>query len=138
MIKGFFGVNVAVKDLDAATRRFSDVLGVRPTPMGNEDFAFPNLLGSQFTLGNSIVIRLIASRTADTSIARFLDGRGDGVFLLTVETDDVEKEMHDLSAKGVQLLGNAPIEHWTGKVGFVHPRSLHGVQLELFEPKSGR
>ena len=136
MIKRFFGVNIAVKDLDVATKRFTEVLGVKPTPMGNVDFAFPNLVGSEFTLGNKVVIRLIASEATDTSIARFIDTRGEGLFLITAETDDVEKEMQSLIKKGVQLIGSEPIQHTSGKVGFVHPRSLHGVQLELFQPKS--
>ena len=137
MIKRFFGVNVAVKDLDSATKRFTEVLGVKPTPMANADFAFPNLIGSQFTLGNKVVIRLIASQAPDTSIARFIDTRGEGLFLITVETNDVEKEMQSLIKKGVRLIGSEPIQHTSGKVGFVHPKSLHGVQLELFQPKSG-
>lgn len=136
MIKRFFGVNVAVKDLEAATKRFTEVLGVKPTPMGNEDFAFPNLVGSQFTLGNNVVIRLIASQSPDTSIARFIDSHGEGLFLITIEVADVEQKMRELAQKGVQLISNTPIEHWTGKVGFVHPKSLHGVQLELFQPRS--
>lgn len=136
MTNRFFGVNIAVKDLGAATKRFAEVLGVEPTPMGNDDFAFPNLIGSQFTLGNDVVIRLIASEAPDTSIARFIDSRGEGLFLMTIEVADVEQKMRELVHKGVQLISNTPIEHWTGKVGFVHPKSLHGVQLELFQPKS--
>ena len=136
MITRFFGVNVAVKDLDSATKRFTEVLGVKPTPMTNNDFAFPYLVGSQYTLGNGVVIRLIASQTPDTSIARFLDTRGEGLFLITVETNDVDKELQDLARKGVQLIGSEPIQNTSGKVGFVHPKSLYGVQLELFQPKS--
>lgn len=136
MIKRFFGINVAVKDLDSATKRFTEVLGVKSSPMGNDDFAFPHLVGSQFILGNGVVIRLIASQAPDTSIARFLDSKGEGIFLITVETDDVTKEMQSLLKKGIQLIGNEPIQHTSGKVGFVHPKSLHGVQLELFQPSS--
>lgn len=136
MITRFFGVNVAVKDLDSATKRFTEVINVKPTPMTNNDFAFPYLVGSQYTLGNGVVIRLIASQSRDTSIAKFLDTRGEGLFLITVETNDVDKEMQDLARKGVQFIGSEPIQHTSGKVGFVHPRFLHGVQLELFQPKS--
>lgn len=137
MIKGFFGVNIAVQDLDSATKRFTDVLGCSPTPMGNADFAFPYLIGSQFKLGNGVVIRLIASQAPGTSIARFLDTRGEGVFLITVETGDVKEEIQRLTKIGIQLLGNTPVQHTSGKVGFVHPKSLNGVQLELFQPESG-
>lgn len=136
MANRFFGVNIAVRDLEAATKQFTEVLGVKPTPMGNEDFAFPNLVGSQFTLGNGVVVRLIASQAPGTSIARFIDGRGEGLFLITIEVADVEQKMRELVQNGVQLISNTLIEHWTGKVGFVHPKSLHGVQLELFQPKS--
>jgi len=71
VITRFFGVNVAVKDLDSATKRFTEILGVKPTPMTNNDFAFPHLVGSQYTLDNGVVIRLIASQSPDTSIAGF-------------------------------------------------------------------
>jgi len=58
------------------------------------------------------------------------------LFTITVETDNEDWGIQDLARKGMQFIGE-PIQHTSGKVGFVHPKSLYGAQLELFQPKSG-
>jgi len=55
MIKGLFGVNIAVKDLQAAIERFQTLLGVE-AEMGEEgDFAFPGLKGAGFDFNGALV-----------------------------------------------------------------------------------
>ena len=133
MIKRFAGVNIAVKDLDAAAKKYSAVLGVKPIPTKAEDFAFPGLKGASFLVGD-VLINLIASEQPDTAIAKFVETRGEGVFLLSLEVSDVEQDMKDLKEKGVEFVSDKVMTFATGKVNFGHPRSMHGVQWEFFQP----
>lgn len=134
MIKGIYGVNVAVKNLDEATDRYESVFGVKSVPFKDEDFAFPGLIGARFDI-SGFFINLISSKSDKTAIAHFLNTKGEGLFLITAEVDDIEKDVEELKRKGVSLATKDIISGNFGKVTFVHPKSMHGVQVEIYEPK---
>jgi methylmalonyl-CoA/ethylmalonyl-CoA epimerase len=133
MIRQIYGINVAVKDLEAATERYKEVLGVEPRPMGPEDFAFPGLRGVTFRLG-STAINLITSEREDTAVARFLAKRGEGVFLVSLLSDAIEEDVEALKQRGAQFVLEEVAAGAFGKVNFIHPKSMHGVQFEIYEP----
>jgi len=133
MIERLYGINIAVKDFDAAVKKYSDVLGLEAIPTKPEDFAFPGLKGASFHLGD-VSINLIASDNPDTSIYKFVESRGEGVFLISLKVSDVEQDMKELTEKGVRFVSEKPLAYATGKVNFGHPKSLHGVQIEFIQP----
>lgn len=135
MIKRLYGVNIAVKDLDAAVAKYSAVLGGKLEWTKPEDFAFPGLRGATIWV-QDIRINLIASENPETSIYKFVEKKGDGVFLLSFETTDLVNDMKDFAAKGVTLVSpDEPMSYSGGIVNFGHPKSLHGVQMEFIQPK---
>jgi len=133
MIKRLYGINIAVKDLDAAVKKYSDVLGVKPKWTKPEDFAFPGLKGATLDVAG-VSINLIASDNPETSIYKFVESRGEGVFLISLQVSDLEKDMKNLAEKGVRFVSEKPLSYATGKVNFGHPKSLHGVQIEFIQP----
>ena len=137
MITGIYGVNVAVKDLAEATKRYESFFEVKAKPLGPESFAFPDLLGSQLEV-NGFHITLIASQKEGTSVGNFLEKRGEGLFLLSVEVDDIENDATTLRERGAALLLNDNVAGEFGAVNFVHPKSMAGVQLEIFQPSSSQ
>jgi methylmalonyl-CoA epimerase len=133
MVKQFYGVNIAVKDLEAAVKKYGGFLGVPPVYTKPEDFAFPGLTGASFHLG-TVSINLIASSNPETSIYKFVESRGEGVFLLSLKVDNLEQDMKDFTEKGVKFVSDKPLTYSGGKVNFGHPKSLHGVQIEFIQP----
>jgi methylmalonyl-CoA/ethylmalonyl-CoA epimerase len=133
MVKQFYGVNIAVKDLEAAVKKYGAFLGVAPTYTKPEDFAFPGLTGATFKV-NDVSINLIASSNPETSIYKFVENKGEGVFLISLRVDDLEKDMKDFSEKGVKFVSDKPLTYSGGMVNFGHPKSLHGVQIEFINP----
>lgn len=134
MIKKFVGVNIAVKDLDEAARKFRAVLGVEPRPVTDPDqFAFPGLIASSFDLGG-VQINLIASKGGSNPVEQFIGKRGEGVLLLSVMSDDIEKDIEDLAQKGIPCILPKASSGGYGKVNFIHPKTMNGVQIELLEP----
>jgi len=133
MIKGIYGINVAVKNLDEAIARYESVFGVKAERLTEADFAFPGLVGAKLNI-NGIYINLIASTRDDTSVARFLDKKGEGLFLLSVRTDAVDEDTNALKQRGLQFILDKSARGKFGAVNFVHPKSMHGVQLEIYQP----
>lgn len=136
MIKGIYGINIAVKDLDAATSQYEALLGIKAKPVSSSFFAFPGLVGSQFNV-NGFHLNLIASLTDDTSVAKFIEKRGEGFFLISLEVDEIAGEVQRLRDLGAAVLLNENAVGEFGAVNFVHPKSFAGVQVEILEPGEG-
>ena len=133
MVEQFYGVNIAVKDLDAGVKKYGAILGVPAIPFQPADFAFPGLKGVSFHLGD-VSINIISSDNPETPVYKFVENRGEGVFLISLRVDNLEKAMQDLTANGVKLVSYKPLPYSSGKVNFGHPKSLHGVQIEFIQP----
>ena len=133
MVKKVFGINIAVKDLDAAVEKFEAILGIKPRYMDSDGFAFPGLKGAGFAV-DGVNISLIASETDDSVIANFIKSRGEGILLISLESDDVDADVAKLRETALQFVMPQNAEGKFGKVNFIHPKSLHGAQVELIQP----
>ncbi|MBN2098829.1 MAG: VOC family protein [Dehalococcoidia bacterium] len=133
-VKKFFGVNIVVKDLDAAAKKYQAFLGVKPEWTPPEKFAFPGMRGASFVLPDGVMINLITSSNPETSVSKFLERTGEGVFLISLRMEDLEQDMKALEAAGVKLTSPTPLAYEGGKVNFGHPKTLHGVQIEFIQP----
>lgn len=132
-VNGIHGINIAVKDLDRWTRRFEELFGVAAKPVDGSGFAFPGLRGSNFDL-DGFHLNLITSVDEATSVSRFLQRRGEGVFLLSVGVQDVDVATRELQEIGLIPILDQPVRgEGHGAVNFTHPRDMAGVQLEFIE-----
>ncbi|MFD4249160.1 VOC family protein [Amycolatopsis thermoflava] len=127
------GINIAVKDLEQWTRRFEEIFGVDGKPVDESGFAFPGLRGSSFDLAG-FHLNLIASVDEGTSVSRFLERRGEGVFLLSVGVQDIDVATDELRANGLRPVLDKPARgEGHAPVNFTHPKDMAGVQLEFIE-----
>jgi len=136
VIKRFIDVGIAVEDLDAAVKKYSEVLGVKPSMLPPEHYAYSGLKGARFRIGE-VTISLVASEKADGSVVRFLETRGEGLNHISLEVTDIEQDMRDLAGKGVKFASDKPLAFSDGEVIFAHPKSLHGVQIAFVQAKPG-
>ena len=136
VIKRFIDVGIAVRNLEAAVLTYSAVLGVAPRMLTHADYAYPGLKGARFYLTNATV-SLVASDDPQSTIAKFIQARGEGVNHLTLEVSDIEEDVLRLAHQGVQFLTKTPLDFPEGRVIFAHPRSLHGVQIAFVQPRPG-
>ena len=127
-------VGVAVWDLDAAIRFYSDTFGLEVAhhevneQMGVREAMLP--------VGESgSCIQLMAPLTHDSAIAKFLDRRGQGIQQLAYRVVDIHAASEAFRSRGVRLLYDEPRRGTAGSlVNFVHPRDAGGVLVELVEP----
>ncbi len=136
MITRFIDVGIAVRDLDAAIRTYSAILGSKPRLLSSNHYAYPGLKGARFYMANA-TISLVASDDPRSTIARFLETRGEGVNHLTLEITNIDEDISDLAGSGVEFLTKEPLDFPEGRVIFAHPRSLHGVQIAFVQSNEG-
>jgi len=123
-------VGVAVKSLEEALEGYRR-LGLEPD--FTEDVPSQGVRVA-FLRAGSVRIELLESLQPDGVIARFIERRGEGLHHLAFASEDIRKEMTRLRQAGFELVDAEPRRGSGGRlVAFVHPRSLHGVLLELVE-----
>ena len=127
-------VAVVVRDLDAALRTFRDRLEialetVQEIPSDGVRIAF-------LATGSS-KLELVEPTDPTTGVARFLERHGEGFHHVCYEVADLTAELTRLAIDGIELIDAVPRRGAEGPVAFLHPRSCHGVLVELIEAPGG-
>ena len=124
-------VAIAVRDLAAATRTYSEVLGAKvspalPQPEHGVTVVFVELPNTK--------VELLEPLGADSPIGKFLERNADGgIHHVCYEVDDIITARDQLKAAGARVLGSGePRIGAHGKpVLFLHPKDFCGTLVEL-------
>ena len=127
-------VAVIVRDLQAALGLYRDKLGLDVEAV--MDVASDHV-SIGFLLAGETKIELVQPTDDATGSARFLVSRGEGFHHVCFEVPDVQAALDSLAALGLTLIDAAPRKGGEGPVAFVHPKSCHGVLVELIEAPGG-
>ena len=127
-------VAVVVRSIEDSLGLYRDLLGmpveaVTDIPSDRVRIAF---LG----VGESKV-ELVEPTDDTTGIARFLARQGEGFHHVCFEVGNLSEELTRLAIEGIELIDSAPRRGAEGPVAFLHPRSCHGVLVELIEAPGG-
>ncbi|MDP9325531.1 MAG: methylmalonyl-CoA epimerase [Candidatus Dormibacteraeota bacterium] len=128
-------VGIVVADLDAGLARYRELLGVEPSvrKLMEKD----GIDAAMIDLGSTHV-ELIAPTRPDSTIAGFLEKRGEGMHHIAFRVEDIRASLADLKAAGARLLDEEPRVGVMGHlIAFVHPKSFGGVLTELVEAGAG-
>jgi methylmalonyl-CoA epimerase len=126
-------VAIIVRNIEQALVFYRDTLGIMPgeikeVPGEQVRIAFLPMGGP----GGS-EIELIEPTSPDSSLARFLEKRGEGLHHICLEVADIDASLRELREKGAQVLDQEPRQAAEGRAIFLHPRGTNGVLLELIE-----
>jgi len=131
LIEAVDHVGIAVKDLDEAIHVYRDILGFKLEGVHTMNERMLKI--AFFSLGESR-IELLQPLSPDSTVAKFLETRGEGIQHLAVKVKNVEATLEEFKRKGVVLIDEKPRTGALGnKMAFVHPKSTRGVLLELVE-----
>jgi methylmalonyl-CoA epimerase len=123
-------VVVAVRELDEAARAWERSLGLKVERVF--ELAGSNVRLARLPAGNA-ALELAQPLTPDHPVAAFMDERGEGVFSLAIEVDDLEAAVAGLRDRGVEVSDPEP-GVWEGtRLARVSRRSAHGVAIQLIE-----
>jgi len=82
-------------------------------------------------------IELVQPTDDSTGVARFLASKGEGFHHVCFEVQNLAETLLRLEIDGLELIDSAPRRGAEGPVAFIHPRSCHGVLVELIEAPGG-
>lgn len=132
MIKGLNHVAIAVNKLDEALDVFDHQLGwkLEKTRVVEQQ----KIKAALLRMGDS-KIELLEPTGADSTVAKFLEKRGEGIHHIAVTVSDIEGHIEELKEKGIALIDEKPrVGMEGGKIAFIHPKSTRNVLIELVEP----
>lgn len=127
-------VGIVVADTQGAVRLYRDTLGMT----AGETFEHPGEhVRITFLRSGDDLVELLEPTAADTGVARFLERRGPGMHHICFEVSDIETEILRLGEAGLEVLDQTPRRGMHGeRLAFVHPKSVMGVLIELYETGS--
>jgi methylmalonyl-CoA epimerase len=126
-------VAIIVRNIEQALQFYRDTLGIEPSaikevPTEQVRIAFLPLGGPQ---GSEI--ELVEPLNANSSLAKFLEKRGEGLHHICLEVDDIDASLQEMQEKGAPVLDTQPRVAAEGRAVFLHPKGTNGVLLELIE-----
>jgi methylmalonyl-CoA epimerase len=132
-LKNIDHIGIAVANMQESLSFWEASLGIEPH--GIEEVPEQKLRTAFLPVGGT-EIELLEPTSPDSSVAKFIEKRGEGLHHIAIRVDGIEAALAELKAKGVQLIDETPRNGAGGtRIAFVHPKSTHGVLLELCERK---
>ncbi len=122
-------IGIAVRSLKDAGPLYERLLGCKSYK--KEIVESEHVITEFFKIGES-KIELLEASSELSAIAGFIEKKGEGIHHIAFAVDNIAEEMARLKKEGFQLLNAVPKKGADNKlVCFVHPKSSHGVLIEL-------
>ena len=130
MIKKIDHIAIIVRNIEEALQVYEGALGLELTEI--TEVPEQAVRVAFLPVGES-EIELVEPLSTSSGVAKFLEKRGEGLHHICLEVEDIEAALRDLAAKGIRLIDEQPRQGAHGRVAFLHPKSTHGVLIELIE-----
>lgn len=137
MVLGIDHVGVCVRDLGAAGRRWSALLG---TPVVDREDVTEQKTTAAFLRfgGDPAAVELVCPMPGNAGLEKFLDTRGDALHHVAFAVRDIREALAELRKDGVRLIDEEPRPGAGGHlVAFLHPKAMGGTLVELVERRHG-
>lgn len=131
MLTKIHHVGVVVASADVALAFYRDTFGLAVS--ADRVIEDQGVRGVLLQVGQS-EIELLEPTRDETGVARFLASRGEGLHHICFESDDVGRQLAEARQQGLELIDEAPRPGLAGMIGFVHPKSCHGILVEFATP----
>ena len=123
-------VGVAVKNIDTALAFFKKVFDVPDADI--ELMEDQGVRACLIEVGQTR-LELLEPTGPESGVGRFIERRGEGLHHLAFNVTDISGKLQTLQTLGVDLIDQTPREGLSGRIAFVHPRSVFGILIELVE-----
>ena len=128
-IKRIEHVAIAVKNLESSKKMLTDLFGLE---LEHEE-QINSIRLAMFPVGESS-LELLQSDDANTRTAKWIENKGEGLFHICFEVDDIAEALRELKQKGAKLLNETPVTgHGNSQIAFIDPESTSGFLVELVQ-----
>lgn len=129
-------VAIAVDNLAEVMKVFQDKLGL--TLEYEENLPQYDTKIAMYPVGETY-LELLEGTSQRSDVAKWIGEKGQGLYHICLEVEDIEGALAELKAKGVRLLDEKPrIGHGGARIAFLDPKSTANVLVELAELPAGK
>jgi methylmalonyl-CoA/ethylmalonyl-CoA epimerase len=122
-------IGIAVDSLEESIKYYEEVLGLKCYAI--EDVVDQKVKTAFFMVGNT-KIELLESTSPDGPIGKFIAKKGQGIHHIAFAVDNATKALKLAEQRGAVLVDKESRKGAEGlNIGFLHPKSTHGVLTEL-------
>ena len=126
-------IGIAVRDIEKSNLLFTALFN--QSPYKSEEVKSEGVITSFFKNGES-KIELLQATNPDSTIAKFIEKKGEGIHHLAFEVQDIDKEIERLKKEGFEMIHKTPKDGADNKrIAFLHPKSTNGVLIEICQEK---
>lgn len=133
MIRRLDHIGIAVKDLETALATFTEGFGL---DCDHQETIEDQQVRTAFLPLGDTHLELLEPLSDEGAIGRFIERRGEGIHHLCFEVDDIRAALRRCEDSGMTLIDREPrVGAHQKLVAFVHPRTTHGVLIELSQDR---
>lgn len=122
-------IGIAVRDLEQANKLYAKLFNKEPY---KTEFVESEGVSTSFFKAGENKVELLEATNPTSTIAKFIDKKGEGIHHIAFDVADIYKEMERLKKEGFKILNDTPKKGADNKlVCFIHPKSANGVLIEL-------
>lgn len=130
MLKKIDHIGIAVQSIEETGAMLEKLGLIRE---GEEQIASQKLQVAFYNVGG-VRIELLEPLSPESTVARFLEAKGQSVHHIAYETEDVDAEQQRLLGEGFVFLNQAPQPGAHGtRTAFLHPKTTGKILTELVE-----
>jgi len=123
---------IAVRNLEETLEAYKS-LGF--SSLGIASFPEIGIRQAFLAVGDSY-IQLVESLDPQGPIAKFVEQKGEGLYLVAVTTDDLRSTLDEIKRNGGKVIGDDPDNLKKGGLVMIHPRSAKGVLIQLVDKEN--
>ena len=124
-------IGIAVRNIEEQLPYYEDVLGLK---CYNIETVEDQKVKTAFFKVGQTKIELLEPTSEDSTIAKFIERRGEGVHHIAYATKSVKAALKKADEKGVRLIDKEPRKGAEGlNIAFLHPKSTGSVLTEFCE-----
>jgi methylmalonyl-CoA/ethylmalonyl-CoA epimerase len=126
-------IGIVVKSIEEALPVYTQGLGlaldrIEEVPSQRVRIAFLPLQNGE--------LELLEPLDDSSGVAKFLASHGEGIHHVCLEVGDIHASIAQATGSGIQMIDKEPRKGAAGEIAFMHPKSMHGVMVELLQEGS--
>ncbi|MEI6175017.1 MAG: methylmalonyl-CoA epimerase [Bacteroidota bacterium] len=122
-------LGIAVKSLEESIPYYENLLGVK---CYNVEEVADQRVKTAFFLVGATKIELLESTDPEGPIGKFLEKKGEGIHHLAFAVNNTADALKEAENQGLLLIDKVARKGAEGmNIGFLHPKSTHGVLIEF-------
>ena len=127
-------IGIAVDNLKDSIKYYEEALGLQCYSI--EEVVDQKVKTAFFMVGQT-KIELLESTSEDGPIGKYLSKKGQGIHHIAFAVKDTNKALKIAESRGIKLVDKVARKGAEGlDIGFLHPKSTHGVLTELCSKKT--